>query len=601
MNNNLNKKGKSELKEALFSLKKAFFFVGFFSFFTNLLMLVPALYMLQLYDRVVHSRSVDTLILLTIIVVILFITLGLLEIIRSRVLVRIGNKFDSLLSERIFVTLFRLSNKFPSKASTQPISDLTQIRQYMTSYGVFGFFDSPWIPIYIGVLFLFHPLFGYFSIFAAIVLLIITIINEMLTKEKLEEANSLMRESNRFADAKLRNAEVVNAMGMIENIKRKWQQKYYKFLKAQSDASEKAGVWANISKSLRIMFQSLILGLGGYLAIKMEISPGMMIAGSIIMGRALAPLDLLTNSWKQFKGAKISYERLTALLNDFPKEKEYMKLPEPKGEILLEGVTIVPPNAKEPAVIQVSMKIEKGEIVGIIGHSAAGKSSLARGILGIWPLYQGVVRLDGADIKQWKREDLGKFIGYLPQDIELFEGTVSENIARFGELDTTKIVSAAMDAGVHEMILRLPDGYDTIIGVGGATLSGGQRQRIGLARAIYDNPILVVLDEPNSNLDEAGELALLKTIQKLKSKGTTVILITHRSNILQGTTKIAMMRNGLVKIYDDSAKVLKALQVVEKENEQVKRETMQKTAQKEKSRAKPTISKPTISLSKPGE
>jgi ATP-binding cassette subfamily C protein EexD len=583
----------SELKEAILASKKSFIFVGFFSLFINLLMLVPPLYMLQLYDRVLTSRSEDTLIMLTLIVVVLFITMALLEIVRSKVLVKIGNKLDSILSQRIFNTLFELANKHPGKASSMPLNDLTQVRQFLTGNGLFAFFDAPWIPIYIAVLFMFHPMFGLFAIFAAIVLIVFTIINEYSTKEKLLQANQLSRASTMYVDSNLRNAEVINAMGMKENIRGIWEEKYHGFLTAQNEASNKAGLWSNISKSSRMMFQSLILGLGGYLAINMEVSPGMMIAGSIIMGRALAPLDLIINSWKGFSSARTSYGRVEALLNDFPKDKEYMKLPSPTGEMLLENVVVVPPGSKQPSIKGISMMVNKGDVVGIIGPSAAGKSSLARAILGLWPLLQGKVRLDKADIHQWKKEDLGQYIGYLPQDIELFEGTVSQNIARFRDVDSDKVVEAAQKAGVHEMILRLPDGYDTRIGAGGATLSGGQRQRIGFARAIYDNPVLVVLDEPNSNLDDHGEAALVRAINVLKQNGTTVIIITHRPSILQVTNKLAVVKSGTLEMYGNTKEVL--------ENIAVKNKQMQQNAQAQTtSGQRPASAGPKISLGKPG-
>lgn len=591
---NRQKPTKSELKEAILASKKSFLIVGFFSMFINILMLVPSLYMLQLYDRVLTSRSEETLYMLTGIVVILFITMLLLEVVRSKVLVKVGNKIDALLSKRIFDSLFELENKYPGKASSMPLNDLTSIRQFMTGNGLFAFFDAPWIPIYIAVLFMFHPYFGYFAIFAAIVLVAFTIINEYSTKEKLLEANNLNRASTIYVDSNIRNAEVINAMGMKSNILGIWQEKYYGFLNAQNSASDKAGIWSNMSKSARMLFQSLILGMGGYLAIKMEVSAGMMIAGSIIMGRALAPLDLIIGSWKGFSSARTSYERLDALLNEFPKDKEYMELPAPKGEVLLEGVVVVPPGAAQPSIRGISMMINEGDVVGIVGPSAAGKSSLARIILGLWPLAAGKARLDRADISQWDKTALGRYIGYLPQDIELFEGTVSQNIARFAEVDSAKVVEAAQKAGIHEMILRLPEGYDTRIGVGGATLSGGQRQRIGFARAIYDNPVLVVLDEPNSNLDDQGEAALVQAIKSLKESNTTVILITHRPNILQVTNKLAVIRQGLLEIYGDTNEVLSKMAAA------AQGANVQAQAQAQPQTQAPMSAAPKISLSKPG-
>ncbi|WNL12214.1 type I secretion system permease/ATPase [Aliarcobacter cryaerophilus] len=584
----------SELKKSLLSAKKSFIMVGLFSMFINILMLVPPLYMLQLYDRVLGSRSQDTLIMLTLIVVVLFITMGLLEVVRSRVLVRVGNKLDSMLSQRIFDSLFELERKAPGRSSSMPLNDLTQVRQFMTGNGLFAFFDAPWMPIYIIVLFIFHPAFGFFAIFAAIVLVGITIANEYSTKDKLAEANNLSRASTIYVDSNIRNAEVVNAMGMRNNISKVWADKYFGFLNAQNIASDSAGVWSNLSKSLRVMFQSLILGLGAYLAINMEVTPGMMIAASIIMGRALAPLDLIIGSWKGFSSARSSYERIEGLLNDFPKDKEYMQLPAPKGEITLENVVVIPPSGTVPSLKGISMKIEKGDVVGIIGPSAAGKSSLARVMLGLWPLSNGVARIDKADISQWDREDLGKYVGYLPQDIELFEGTVSQNIARFGEVEPEKVVEAASKAGVHEMILKLNEGYDTKIGPGGASLSGGQRQRIGLARALYNNPVFVVLDEPNSNLDDVGEAALVEAIKTLRAGGTTVVIITHRTNVLQATNKLALINNGVLELYGNTNDVLNAIA----QKQQAAAGQAQAQAQAQRPAAAQSVV-PKINLSKP--
>lgn len=584
----------SELKKSLLSAKKSFIMVGLFSMFINILMLVPPLYMLQLYDRVLGSRSQDTLIMLTLIVVVLFITMGLLEVVRSRVLVIVGNKLDSMLSQRIFDSLFELERKAPGRSSSMPLNDLTQVRQFMTGNGLFAFFDAPWMPIYIIVLFIFHPAFGFFAIFAAIVLVGITIANEYSTKDKLAEANNLSRASTIYVDSNIRNAEVVNAMGMRNNISKVWADKYFGFLNAQNIASDSAGVWSNLSKSLRVMFQSLILGLGAYLAINMEVTPGMMIAASIIMGRALAPLDLIIGSWKGFSSARSSYERIEGLLNDFPKDKEYMQLPAPKGEITLENVVVIPPSGTVPSLKGISMKIEKGDVVGIIGPSAAGKSSLARVMLGLWPLSNGVARIDKADISQWDREDLGQYVGYLPQDIELFEGTVSQNIARFGEVEPEKVVEAASKAGVHEMILKLNEGYDTKIGPGGASLSGGQRQRIGLARALYNNPVFVVLDEPNSNLDDVGEAALVEAIKTLRAGGTTVVIITHRTNVLQATNKLALINNGVLELYGNTNDVLNAIA----QKQQAAAGQAQAQAQAQRPAAAQSVV-PKINLSKP--
>ena len=576
----------SELKQTIIKAKKSIFMAGLFSMFINVLMLVPPLYMLQLYDRVLTSRSESTLYMLTLIVIVLFVTMGLLEVVRSRVLVKFGNRFANILSNRIFESTFELANKKPEAASSRLMGDFTQLRQFLTGNGLFAFFDAPWIPIYIIVLFMFHVYFGIFAIFAAIILVAITILNEYTTKEKMDNANTLNRDSMMQLESNIRNAEVINAMGMKTNVRKKWEEKYFGFLNAQNDASNKAGIWSNLSKTLRMFFQSMILGLGAYLAVNMELSAGMMIAGSIIMGRALAPLDLMIATWKGFSGARMSYKRIDQLLKDFPKNKEYMELPAPKGFISVEGVYAKPPASNKYTLENLNFSINKGDILGVIGASAAGKSTLARIILGVWPVQIGTVRIDGADISQWDREHLGKYIGYLPQDIELFSGTISENIARFNEVDSQKVIEAAMKAGVHEMILRLPEGYDTVIGSGAVVLSGGQRQRIGLARAIYDNPVFVVLDEPNSNLDEQGELALLKTVEELKQSGTTVVIITHRPNILKVTNKILIMNSGKIERYASTEEILGA---VAKQNQSA--QTPQRPAQ---------IAPQQINLTKPG-
>lgn len=550
---------KTEIQKAIASAKSAFLSAGFFSLFINLLMLVPALYMLQLYDRVLTSRSEDTLYMLTLIVVVLFITMGLLEFIRSRILIRVGNKLDTYLNENLFSAMFRRSINEPGQASPQPVTDMTNLRQFLTGNGLFAFFDSPWVPIYLAILFVFHPYFGVFALFAVVVLVSLALANEYATKKLMAEANAESIQSTQFAGASLKNAEVVAAMGMESPIRERWFQKHLSFLSKQSDASDRASVLSNMSKNLRLMFQSLILGLGGWLAIQNEITPGMMIAGSIILGRALAPIDLMIGSWKGFGQARSAYERLNQLFAKYPVKQKPMALPAPEGNLSIENIMVVPPGSQTPAVRGVNFKLDKADMVAIIGPSGAGKSSLARALLGVWPLMAGKVRLDGADIHAWDKEDLGQYVGYLPQDIELFSGTVSENIARFGELDPIKVVEAAKMAGVHEMILHLPQGYDTYL-MGNAGLSGGQRQRIGLARALYNNPKVVVLDEPNSNLDDQGEQALAEALAQLKALGTTTVLISHRKQILKHVDKVVLMAQGQLRGFGPRDDVLAALQ-----------------------------------------
>jgi len=555
----------TQLEKTLKNTKKSFIYVGLFSMVINMLMLVPSIYMLQVYDRVMTSRSIETLFFLTLIVIAMFITMGLLEIIRSRILVRIGNKIDLELNSHLFDLIFHLARLEPSKATSQPISDLTKIRQFMTGNGVFAFFDAPWFPIYLFVMYLFSPWFALFTLFAALVLFSITLINEKTTKTALTDANNMHMHALGYINKNIANAEIIHAMGMNENIKKQWLSKHLKFLKIQSDASDTAGKWSNTSKSLRQLFQSLTYGIGAYLAINGMISAGMIIAGAVLMGRALQPLDLLTNSWKNFADSREAYIRLNNLLQNFPEIPESMPLPAPQGEIKVENIIVVPPNATNPTLKGINLFIPAGTTVGIIGPSASGKSTLVRAILGVWPLFTGKVRLDGADIHQWNPIELGKYIGYLPQDIELFEGTVSDNIARFTEIDATKVIEAAKTAGVHEMILKLPQGYDTIVGIGGSTLSGGQRQRIGLARAIYDKPKLIVLDEPNSNLDDDGEKALLKAVLEMKKNKSTVLLITHKPNILSIVDNIAVLSEGALSMYGKKEDIFAALQQKKKQ------------------------------------
>lgn len=551
---------KNELIDLLKTLKGSFYFAAFISLFINILMLVPTLYMLQLYDRVLASRSMETLIMLTIIVVFLFFVLGMLEFIRSRILIRVGNAIDAKMSNRLFDAMFALANRHPGKATAQPLGDLTQIRQFLTGTPLFAFFDAPWIPIYIGIMFVFHPMFGYFAIFAAIVAVSLTLINEKRTKAGLEASNKYYQSSQAFISSSLRNSEIIEAMGMHGNVRRRWYNRYISFLNEQSNASDEAGVWSNTSKIVRMLMQSLVLGLGGYLAIIGEVTPGMMIAGSIIMGRALAPIDLMTGTWKQFSGARTSYGRLGGLLAEFTVPVKPTPLPAPQGFIDLEQIVVLPPDSKVPSIRGVTLSIKAGETVAVIGPSAAGKSSLARAMLGVWPCVNGKVRIDGAEIGHYDREVLGQYIGYLPQDIELFDGTISENIARYEDPKPEMVVEAAQVAGVHEMILQLPQGYDTPIGPGGIALSGGQRQRVGLARAIYCYPKIIVLDEPNSNLDDVGERALTQAILELKKRGSTVILITHRPAILGIVDRIAFMRDGLLQLFGTRDEVLAALQ-----------------------------------------
>lgn len=552
---------KSDLQEAISLCKGSFIAAGFFSLFINFLMLVPALYMLQLYDRVITSGSESTLLMLTLIMVVLFITMGSLEWVRSQLLVRVSTRLETLLNKRLFGATFKQALfTGGARGSSQPLDDLTGLRQFLTGNGLFAFFDAPWMPIYIAVMFMFHQWYGWMAVGTVIILSLLALINEKTTSKTLKEANELAIAGRGLVNKNLRNAEVVDSMGMLGGIRDRWLKGTTKVLYLQAKASSKAGAITSTSKTIRMMAQSLVLGLGGYLVLQQEISPGLMIAGSILLGRALAPIDLMIGSWKGFVAARGQYARLNEILLKIPKDKEKMALPEPEGNISVNNIIIAPPGTKAPVVRGVNIELAAGESLGIIGPSAAGKSTLARALLGIWPAMSGKVRLDGVDIFDWDRAELGPYIGYLPQDIELFEGTIGENISRFGDMDPDTVVTAAKLADVHEMILGLPEGYDTTIGATGGVLSGGQRQRIGLARAVYGEPKFILLDEPNSNLDEQGELALAKAIQKLKEKKTTVIIITHRPGILGIVDKLLILKEGQTVAFGPRDNVMKQLQ-----------------------------------------
>ena len=551
---------KTDLQLALKNCRGSFAIVGFFSFFVNLLMLVPSLYMLQLYDRVLSSGSQVTLLMLTLLMVILMVVMGVLEWMRSAILVRVSNRIEMNLNQRLYDAVFRMSLYTGGRgASTEALNDLTNLRQFLTSAGVFAFFDAPWIPIYMFVMFAFHPLLGWMAIGGGLVLVVIAIINHNVTNPPLRDSNKFQMAASGMTSASIRNAEVIESMGMLDNIRSLWLRNNIQSLSYQSKASQRAGFLANFSKTFRMLLQSLVLGAGAYLAINQEISPGLMIAGSILLGRALAPIDLMIGSWKGFISARQQYDRLNNLLSQIPRPEEKMALPVPTGNIFLESAVVVAPGTRTPIIKGIKLSIEAGESVAVVGPSGAGKSTLARAILGIWPCLSGKIRLDGADIFSWNRTDLGPHIGYLPQDIELFDGTISENISRFGDLDPEAVVKAAQMSGVHDLILQFPDGYDTIIGATGGVLSGGQRQRIGLARAIYGDPILVVLDEPNSNLDQLGELALSEALEQMRTKGITVIIITHRPSVLAQVDKVLFIKNGLAEMYGPREEVLSKL------------------------------------------
>ena len=534
-----------------------------------MLLLVPAIYMLQIYDRVLTSRNQDTLVMLTVIMVVMYVIVGFLEWIRSQLLIRMGNRMDQRLSGKVFRAAFEKSLHFGSANATQYFYDLTNIRQFLTGSGLFAFFDSPWTPIFIVVIFYIHPLLGVFSIVSAVFLLCMAILTELVSRKPLSEANKLHNTASTFAGANLRNAEAIEAMGMLSHVRDHWYQKHERFLKLQAMASERASVIASVSKFARLTSQSLILGLGAYLAIRNIITPGMMIAASILMGRALSPVEMAIGIWRQFASTRASYKRLEEILSAFSERQKGMSLPPPTGRVAVSSLIAVPPGTTRQILKGVSFEAAPGDVVAIIGPSAAGKTTLARMIVGIWQPFAGGVRLDGVEVSTWDKAELGPSIGYLPQDIELLDGTLAENIARFGEIDSEKVVLAAQATGIHEMVLQFPGGYDTPIGDGGMILSGGQKQRIALARAIYNDPVLIVLDEPNSNLDDAGEMALLQTLLKLKEAKKTVFVITHRTSILSMVDKVMLLVNGVMQAYGPRDEVLTLLRKAQQQQQQI--------------------------------
>jgi PrtD family type I secretion system ABC transporter len=546
------------LREALKACRSGWLAIGAFSFFTNLLMLTGPLYMLQVYDRVLASGSLPTLVALTILVAVLFLAFGLLELVRSRLLSHIGNRLERLLGEPTFDALLGRAVARPGRRGDQPLRDLSSLRGFLTSPAPLVVFDLPWTPVFIGVICLLHVWLGLLAIVGVAILAALAIANELVTRSSFQLAGEEARAGNVVASGALRNVEAVEAMGMRPAMRRLWQDRNGRALAAQTVANGRAASFSASTKALRLFLQSAVLGLGALLAVQQEISPGMMIAASIIVGRALAPIEQAVGQWRSFVSSRESYRRLKDHLQERPGAEARMRLPRAEGSLQVEHVFAAPPGVAKPLLRDVTFALRPGDTLGIIGPSAAGKSTLARVLVGIWPALGGAVRLDGADVSKWDRDDLGPQIGYLPQDVELFAGKVSDNIARFSEtVDPAKVVEAAKLAGVHEMILHLPEGYDTEIGEGGRHLSAGQRQRLALARALYGDPALIVLDEPNSNLDAAGDEALSKAIEALKAKGKTVVVIAHRPSAIAAVEKLLSLENGTVRAFGAKDEVMR--------------------------------------------
>ena len=550
----------NEILLALHGYKKIFKAVGIFTACINLLLLVPSVYMLEVYDRVLTSRNSFTLLMLTLMIIGLYIIYSALDAIRTYTVIEMGKKIDAELNQRTYTAAFEQNLKLRGGVAGQALNDLSTIRQFVTGQSLYAFFDAPWFPFYLIVIFLFNPWLGVFATVCTLVLIVVAIVNERITHEPLGKANTMAFQSANMATNNLRQAEVLESMGMLPALRARWFALHSQFLHWQAVASQRAASMGAITKFLRTLMQSLTLGFAAYLVLDNSLSPGMMIAATILLGKALSPVESVINIWRQWRGVVSAYERLQKLLADNPPRVPGMSLERPMGFIEMEGVFACPPGVTQPVIKNVTFKIEPGDIMGVIGPSASGKSTLARVAVGIWPATPNCARIDGADVYRWNKDELGPAIGYMPQDIEVFPGTVSENIARFSKFKSEDVIAAAKSAGVHDMVLHFPEGYDTKIGDGGVGLSGGQKQRLALARALYGNPSVVVLDEPNSNLDDAGEQALVKAILDLKQRKATVILITHRSTILQVTTKLLLMREGSVLLFGPTNQVLETLQ-----------------------------------------
>jgi ATP-binding cassette subfamily C protein len=539
--------------------RPAFATAIFFSFFINILAFVGPLYMLQIYDRVLSSRNVSTLVFLTLIAGFLLLVYAGLEKIRSAVLVRAGLLFDSKTRSDLFESVLLGSLKQPNFSHHTVLRELDVIREFLTGAGLISFCDAPWVPIFVAGCFILHPWYGWIAVVGALLIFSFAVANEFLTRTQLKGASKSAGEAGAFAAATFRNVEVLHAMGMWRPLRERWMQRQNVTLTLQAVASDRAGVLLTATKFLRAFLQVAILGTGAYLSINQESTPGAMIAASIIMGRALAPVELIVSQWKTFLSARSAYDRITELLRIIPARQTRMKLPDPEGHLAVQNIVVAPPGTQRPVLAGVSFDLPAGSALGLIGPSAAGKSSLARAIVGVWPVVNGTIRIDGAELQHWDNEQLGRHIGYLPQDVELFSGTVAENIARFQTVDEQSIIAAAQMAGVHNMVQTMPEGYNTQIGDGGQSLSGGQRQRIGLARALYRMPTIVILDEPNASLDAEGESALLGALQSLKAANRTVILITHKTNILAMVDKILILNQGQMTAFGDRDEIFSKL------------------------------------------
>lgn len=551
---------RSEITQALWSLRREWAVIAVFSMVANLLMLAPTLYMLQIYDRVLVSRNELTLLVVSLLILFLFAAMAFAEWARSRLLVRTGVRLDRLLGERVFSAGFSRGVRESGGNPGQLFADLTEVRQLLTGPSIFSFFDLPWTPIYIGVLFMLHPLLGVVAVVFALIQAALAWLGHERTVAPSESLAKAQGRSHAYLNGKLRNAEAIEAMGMLQHLHHRWallQARYAELHAAALGLTHRVTAW---SKSVRYAQQSLSLAVGALLVIDGQLSAGAMIAGNVLMTRALTPIDQLVSAWRGFVGARSAFLRLEQLLVEHPPRPAASPFLRLRGELQLSDAHATAPARTTPILHHVNLHAVPGSLTVVLGPSASGKSTLARVLVGVWPVSQGELLLDGRPATAWSHETLGPQVGYLPQDTVLFGGTIAENIARFATVDSAKVIAAAQCAGLHEMVLRFPKGYDTPIGEAGRLLSGGQRQRIGLARALYGDPALLVLDEPNAHLDDIGEAALLGAMRQLKERGKTLVVVTHRAGVLALADQVVVLREGRVQLQGPRDEVLAQLQ-----------------------------------------
>ncbi len=552
----------SELSKAFEPLRPEIYRAIGFSLLISLLALSPTVYMLEVYDRVVNSRSSMTLFMLTLMVVLAYAIMELLEKVRGALMRASGVRLDAALSKRVYDAMFMGFLKRQVGGNMQVLNDLKLVREFLVNLALMAVMEAPVALVALALIFAINPLLGWAAVVGAIVQVGITWMNERATRKPLMEANRAAISAQQFADASLRNAHVMESMGMLDAVHGHWQKRQQEFLALQAQASEGAGYWTAMSKLLQQVMNSLLLGLGAWLLLGNALNGGasMMIIGSVLGGRVLAPLSQLVAQWNAVVNVRGAWSRLEGLLAAVPAKADAMSLPAPKGHLTVEGLMAGAPGQQTPIVRGVQFGLAPGEVLAVVGPSASGKTTLARLLVGLWPAMAGKVRLDGADVHTWDKTELGPYLGYLPQGVELLEGTLAENIARFGEVDMVQVEAAARLVGLHELIMSMPQGYNSPIGRDGAMLSGGQRQRVGLARALYGKPVFVVLDEPNSSLDEAGDAALANAIAALKQLGTTFVVMTHRTSVLGVADKMLLMRDGAQQAFGPRDEVLAALQ-----------------------------------------